>query len=93
MEADLIMSDEDEKVVYFADIKKKKTNNSRQSHNIICDGDTINTDDKDDMKDVWFHDPNMPQEEIDLINAAFWEAAQKDKRWAKLIWHREKKDS
>ena len=42
-----------------------------------------------DMKDVWFHDENMPQEEVDFMNAALMEASKVDPRWAKLIWIRE----
>ncbi len=46
-----------------------------------------------DMKDYWFHDQNMPQDEVDFINAALVEAAQEDPRWAKLIWRRDTKET
>jgi hypothetical protein len=41
-----------------------------------------------DLKDYWFHDQNIPQEEVDIFNAAFREAAKLDPRWAKMIWNR-----
>jgi len=46
---------------------------------------------KYDMKDVWFHDENMPQVEVDFMNAAFREAAEIDPRFEKLIWVRSAK--
>ena len=49
--------------------------------------------DKTDMKDVCFHDSDMPQDEVDFINAALAEAAQEDPRWAKLIWRRDTKET
>lgn len=38
--------------------------------------------------DFWLQDPNMPQEEVDEINAALQAVSEKDPRWAKLIWDR-----
>jgi len=45
----------------------------------------------DDMKDLWFHDSNMPQEEVDEINEALQEAGKIDPRWLNLIWERDKR--
>jgi len=42
-----------------------------------------------DMKGYWFHDQNIPQEEVDIFNAAFAEAAKVDPRFEKMIWNRE----
>ncbi len=39
-------------------------------------------------KDMWFQDPDMPQEEVDFINDALREAAKLDPRWQKLIWYK-----
>jgi hypothetical protein len=41
-----------------------------------------------DMKGYWFHDETIPQEEVDIFNAAFAEAAKQDPRWEKMIWNR-----
>ena len=46
---------------------------------------------KNENKDVWFLDPNMPQDEVDEINEALTEAAQIDPRWDRLIWQRDKR--
>jgi hypothetical protein len=46
---------------------------------------------KDENKDVWFLDPNMPQDEVDEIDEALNEAAQIDSRWDRLIWERDKR--
>ena len=40
------------------------------------------------IRGYWFHDPTIPQEEIDVFNAAFREAAEVDPRFEKLIWDR-----
>jgi hypothetical protein len=45
----------------------------------------------DKIRGYWFHDPSIPQAEIDVFNYAFALAAREDPRWAKLIWHRPKK--
>lgn len=45
----------------------------------------------DKIRDYWFHDPSIPQEEVDIFNYAFALAAQQDSRFAKLIWHRRKR--
>ncbi|MDD3581952.1 MAG: hypothetical protein PHW74_13135 [Desulfobacca sp.] len=39
------------------------------------------------QKGIWLHDrQGHTQEEIDFMNAAFWEAGRHDPRWLKLIW-------
>ena len=44
------------------------------------------------MKDVWFRDPDIPQEKMDLFNQAFAEMTIViDHRWAKAIWNPNKK--
>jgi len=45
----------------------------------------------DKIRGYWFRDPTIPQEEIDVFNAAFKEAAEQDPRWLKMIWNRKKK--
>ena len=45
----------------------------------------------DKIRGCWFHDPTIPQEEVDIFNYAFALAAQQDPRFAKLIWHRKKR--
>jgi len=41
---------------------------------------------------TWMHDPNMPQKDVDFINAAFKEAAEQiDPVFEKLIWKKKNK--
>lgn len=43
-------------------------------------------------ENTWMHDPNIPQEDVDFINAAFKEAAEQiDPVFEKLIWNRKSK--
>jgi hypothetical protein len=39
-----------------------------------------------DTKDVWLKDLDIPQAEIDTVNAVLEEASKQDPRWEKLIW-------
>jgi hypothetical protein len=40
----------------------------------------------EEIRDMWMKDPTIPQNERDIFNAAFKEAAEIDPRFKKLIW-------
>ncbi len=38
------------------------------------------------IKGAWMQDPDIPQEDIDVFNAALREMAEQDPRWLQLVW-------